>query len=66
MIQVISEKALCNKGSSVKQVGGLVTRIVSGFFWFLASCLLLQSHTEFNKLYEEIFSHVIPVCIIFP
>ena len=42
------------------KVGGLVTKNIC--FWFIATCALLQSHTEFNR----ISLHVIPVGIIVP
>ena len=49
-----------------QQVGSLVTGNISVFL-FITSRALLQSQTEFNRLfYKGIFLHVIPVCIIVP
>ena len=35
-------------------------------FFDIASCALLQSHAEFNRLCERIFLHLIPICILVP
>ena len=44
--------------SSFQQVGGLATINISVFL-FIASCALLQSHTEFNRCFIKEFSYML-------